>query len=903
MNWAADEWCPSTESRINPLPYFAPIVNDSLFGSGAASGSASFEGGQLSNFRIGNQSGETGLFAHANCTISGMRLVDPIVRGGSYTGTLVGRAYGGSITDCGVYLTTTDGFGIEFSQSVMQERLDTYQVSCASSSSYVGGLIGAAERTTTISDSFAAINVAGSTTYAGGLIGSFTGASVVRCYSSGDVEATAYAGGLTGNIGAGSISDSYSTSCVIANHHAAGFAGNASGGSISDCTAYGTVQKSDGSIDLSTSGGFLGAGSTSLSGNAYLRQNGYNSDYDKQSARSGVTATSYTLLKASTANSVSGSFPYSTALRDTAFPFEMVLAAHYGNWPQESTIDTSLVYYEKYTNDAGNIVYGYYADGFAKTGDGSSASAWNLDTLKSQEELDDEGYWLTEDGYAMLSIYNLVKINYSLNGASQVTINAASEPGANKFVLMENPQSLPLSAIDRDSGAVIGKFSVKYLYIFQLPFELQETNRDASFAFYDMAVISGYAKGDTGAYAFENYKFYYCPHFAKNAINPDVNATDPGRPKYPEELVAYVRSPRQLNALGRYCYYWSRANNSSQSAYRLKFTQEIDLNYPQYTRTYCGRTFNLTDISASNTYRNRPIGRPVGQAFTDPWGVTYSPGSFQNAYNGNGHKIIDYKQYCYKDDKYQFAGLFGEIKSASISNVILMATAPSQASGVVCNEYVGTEPGKSAGTGALVGLSYAMDKTDLCMITNCAVSGYIVEYKVTGSMIPNFAAVGGLIGYNMGNVSGCSADTYRVTADVASSGSTKEISVSGLIGGIVNGTVTDCYAGGTLQMAASGMKNTSSVNGVAGYSYVWSQFSSGTFSVRNCYSFCAISQANATRYKVYGAGGMTSGQNGSGSFTDCSYLSDSVAGIVTLTSASVLPQKPMRSCTPPQVKK
>lgn len=882
-NWPADEWCPLTESKTQPIDTFTPLVNDALFGCASASGSASFSGGEISNMIIGSGAAETGLFAHANCDLSGFRLIDPEINGGSYTGSLAGRVYGGAVFDCGVYLTNANKDGVLYDKDTMDARVEQYRINAASGSANIGGLVGAAQGSAVIEQSFAAINIDGSATNAGGLVGSFSGSAIEQSYSSGDLSVDAHAGGFVGVCSGGQITNCYTTSNTNANSYAGGFSGDAAGGGITGCVSYGVTKKADGTTDLSTSGPFTGSGGAMFSNDFYLRQNGYNSDYDNQAKIPGIESGTYASFLADPANSSSNSFPYSAALQGSAYPFRMLTGSHYGNWPPEATIETSLIYYEKYTNSHGSVVYGYYADGYANVGDdGTGVSAWNLDTLKTQSELDSSGYWLTEDGYAVLSIYNLVRINYSLNDASQKTLDVSGTPGTNRFVLIENPASLQFSTLDKDTGNVIGTFSVKYLYVFQLPFQLQETDRDATFTFYDKLKMTGYAKGNLSDTVFADYIFYYCPHFAKNAINPDVNQVDPGRPYYSENPTIYVRSARHLNALGRYSYYWSKVNAPYDS---FTFSQEIDIDFSRYTKTYCGQTFNLMDTSYSNTYRNRPIGKPMLQSFTDPWGNRYSPGNFQNSYNGNGYQIIDYRLYCYASEDIQFAGLFGEIMNATIENVVMTASDPESQSGYVVSEY-NSYSYRSPGTAALVGLSYAAVKTEQCTISNCAVSGYTVVYSISGTMVPDYSAVGGLVGYNMGVVTNCSADSYLVAAQVTNAGG-NQIFVSGLIGSSTNGAISTSYAGGPLKMnALSGLSSSSSINGLTCYSYVWAPYSNGTFTVGNCYSFCTVNKTDSgysTSYQIYGGNGNLSSH---GTAAGCYYLNDTIDSTLYVSSGS-----------------
>ena len=74
---------------------------------------------------------------------------------------------------------------------------------------------------------------------------------------------------------------------------------------------------------------------------------------------------------------------------------------------------------------------------------------------------------------------------------------------------------------------------------------------------------------------------------------------------------------------------------------------------------------------SDNAYRNRPIGRPNNQEFKDPNGIPYKPSQFQNTYDGQCRKIIDYCVECSENDDYQFVGLFGEVRNATLKNIVM----------------------------------------------------------------------------------------------------------------------------------------------------------------------------------------------------------------------------------------
>ena len=88
------------------------------------------------------------------------------------------------------------------------------------------------------------------------------------------------------------------------------------------------------------------------------------------------------------------------------------LMDHYGDWPAELKLQTSLVYYEKYaTPDADGSYFGYYAETSLTAVDSDldtgGLNNWKVDTLRDETCI--------EDGYAIMSIYSLSSYTYKLN--------------------------------------------------------------------------------------------------------------------------------------------------------------------------------------------------------------------------------------------------------------------------------------------------------------------------------------------------------------------------------------------------------------------------------------------------------------------------------------------------------
>lgn len=890
INFDSDTWSSDAvmdgKSLENPLEAsgFTPIINSRLLSQSTFTGNNN----SILNFNItGND--YVGLFGKLdNCIITNTKLVDCKASGHSYVGTLVGQMNGGSITNCKVFLTTKDEYNRPLSD--MDERMDKYKVQASGVNA--GGLVGSTTGSVIISNSLAALDVNGYSNI-GGLIGYHNSGLVTKCYASGSVvSSSTQSGGLIGYVKTANITNCYSTSNVTSPGYSGGIAGIVNSGNIYNSIAYGKVAMSDGTANTSNSGGIIGSGSASLSGCKYLRQANYNSDY---TALYGTTACGYSDLKSSTNNSTNNAHPYSEELIDMAFPFTMLhddedsIIDHYGNWPAELKLQTSLVYYEKYsTADETGSYYGYYAETSLTSSDDEldtgGLNNWKVDTLRDEI--------CVEDGYALMSIYSLTSFTYQLNddldsSATLNTVTISDTAGTGKAVKIANGVTLQFKNITDGST-----YRITGAKVFQLPFELQMTDRNTAARFYDRLKITGYINSDA---KFEDYTFFYCPDFAKNAINPDISATNAVRPSDPTGIdkPIYVRSARQINALGRSAYYWNTSRWSTNQDTKFYFIQETDIDYGKYTTTYCGSSYDLMNTSSSNPYRNRPIGRPNVQQFTDPNGNTYTPSNFRNSYDGQGHEIIDYCCITYQSDSYQFTGLFGEVQKATLKNIILVASDPDNKSGYVESRYNETSNNvHHAGVGALVGLVYVDPVEEYyggysegySSVSNCVVSGYTVTYNSSNPKYP--AAVGGLTGYNFGKIENCSAVCKLVNANTTSG--TKSRYIGGIAGSINSrGTIINCYAGGILASSTqpSGSTYLGGICGgfddIYGAYYTSNKINYRAQRITNCYSYCTWDSDNidGTPYAV-------APESDKITVTNCYYLTDTVGPYVTLSGTS-----------------
>lgn len=876
QDWKDGDWSPASKWTGNPMDEFRPIQNQALFGaeeSEAPAMRACYDGQNnvLKGFVFGvNDHGRSALFGTASHTdFQNIRLAD-CQANGMYAAMLGGYLSQCSIENCGAYLTTQDENGSYYND--MDDRRARYMVQSNYLIGQAGGLAAYADRTT-ITASFGAVDVTCSSEngYAGGLAGYLNNCHLEACYASGNISApnrSNGAGGLVGTISndyqdamKSSVKRCYATGSVTADQNAGGLLGRAAG-TVSGCVSYGKVTTGAETEDTSTSGGFIGNsnGALRISDCCYLSQAKYNATYH---APNGVTASGYSALK-ETAH-VGESHPYSVGLRGLGIPFPLCQYQgnridHYGDWPEAYQLQTSLVYYEKYADGS----YGYYARTSLTSGGQSAGSNWIADTLKDRP--------CVEDGYALMTVYELSRFSYTLDvgdrsealkkGDVAITTDPAACTQKQAALLRQG------EAVDFVSDGQTVEIQNAKLY--RLPFDLQINKREAAYTFWETLTVTGYGP-DSSDPVVKNETFYYCPDFARNAVNPEpgVKSNLPQEPGGPERPV-YVRSARQLNGMSRSTYYWNLRGGGTQ----IQFVQETDLDYQLYTKRYCGVTYDLMDTSQGNPYKNQPIGTPNVRTA----GGDMEAHNFRNSYDGRGHKIIDYCCETYNkagSAVYRFTGLFGEAEQCTLKNIVMVASDPANRSGYVrATNYYGNYNEEPA-VGALIGLAYkdrdapASQKTT--EIINCTVSGYEVSFQMGGSS--KDPAVGGLVGINFGSIVNSSA-----TCSVSISSNNGHL---GGLAGSLNGTgsIDRCYAGGTLRYQKSGQTGGMVGGFVNVYGYGQINVSQRDMRVSNSYAANARLRSNmpATGTRNYSVVAPSEDGNvGNSRFkvSNCYYLSD-----------------------------
>ena len=859
VDWESNDYV--SQWTKNPMTKFPAIDCGNLLNGGGYNGG----GNVLKGFLFTGTN--SGLFdSLSGATLTKMRFAD-CSSSGKNAGILAGSLTNCTVTDCGAYLNTKDKNNARYEN--MDIRRKTYSVKGTSSA---GGLA-AKIYGGSLKYCFAAVDISGGSNL-GGLAGITNGATIESSYASGNLSdnlsgKSENMGGLIGSMTDGSVNNCYATGKVYCTGRVAGgligvghrTSGSVSG-NVSNSVSYGIVAKNEEDTVANSSGGFIGQNNgISFFGCKFLQQANYNSSSSYTTA-SGVDGRGYNSLRVSGGvDNKSNSDPYSSALRGQAFPF--VLNAngtggkmtHYGDWPEPYKLENALVYYERY----GDGTYGYYAKTSLLDSDGKATGNWVLDTLKNEV--------CVEDGYALLTVYKLSSFTYDLNtgdikGSNKENIKVEiaddpnSAPAYKAPLLLENVSLQFKDYSVEGNGVGYAETTISNAKMYRLPFDLQVTTRTAATKFWETLTITGYS-ASTKAKVIDKAVFYYCPDFAKNAVNAvDVSAEGPSEPT--EKTPIYVRSARQLNALSRSTYYWNqnvKSHNGEVS--KLYFLQETDIDFGTYARykvndettktSYCGQTFDLMDTSKTNPYRNQPIGTPNKD--NNP----SLPSNFQNIYDGQGHKIIDY---CQLNTEYQFAGLFGEVEYATLKNIVMVASVPDDGKGH-CSAYIKSSFNNSSyksGVGALAGLLYertigtGFDPNKApAQIVNCSVSGYRVEYIGGDNM--SYAA-GGLVGFNFGSVSNSSAVCNVYGSDKSGT--------DGRIGGLVgsmNGksTVSNSYSGGTIYASKSAQVGgiSGGIYNIFGYNHdQWARYR--PVKVSNCYTYCTLNNSNlAGAYSVY----------------------------------------------------
>ncbi|MEN5114209.1 MBG domain-containing protein [Brevundimonas diminuta] len=214
---------------------FVPLGTDGVGGLLGGNGFAgTFTGGghTISNLIVdtGN-AGYAGLFGWSSGAIDDIGLIGGWVKGGDYTGGLVGYQAAGDVARAyatGAVTGEQSVGGLVGLQS--GDITQSYAKGAVKGAAGIGGLVGT--QWGAVTQSYATGAVTGSGEFAGGLVGLQSG-DITQAYATGAVKGVLYVGGLVGRQEAGDITQTYATGAVTGNGtNAGGLVGWQNGGSI-----------------------------------------------------------------------------------------------------------------------------------------------------------------------------------------------------------------------------------------------------------------------------------------------------------------------------------------------------------------------------------------------------------------------------------------------------------------------------------------------------------------------------------------------------------------------------------------------------------------------------------------------------------------------------------------------
>lgn len=796
-----------------------------------------------------------------------------------------------------------------------------------------------------------------STVYIGGLVGQNQGtilnsAADVYQIKADTTFSNAYAGGFVGTNGsAGRIGRSYAVGRISADRsrwgtvYACGFAGR-NQGSIADSYAATDLAVSGGaenfgfSADESTNCFYLNGGNFQYENDLFTAQYRDVGDtakekgktYKELAAEEGETyrtlgmekgAASYTFRE----NDPPKPFPYPSAVTDADGK-----AIHYGEWPVLMELGSmGIFYWEKEVtyvlDEDGNFVKesdpSYHISSISADTDNGTIET-NLFDKATLSTAHDDGRVITDYGYGYFYAKDMSaqigdgyydseqKLEKEIDGffASE----GISNDSGNAMVL---DKTIDMEAKEQLESLMEGK------YVFK-PFQTCSNSGEQGL----------YPIGENGqtwgrwSLKLNNVSYYFkiCPFFA-DSMSFDEEKTNISNLKYKgvstvepgtkAENPYQVRSVRQLQFIN-----WNEKNQNTSTFLRNSGDKNKPANQSEFMflsyyvlegkekithkREYFWKQSH--DIQGKLTKYYIPIAAFQDQNTKDEASLE---GWFGGSYDGDDYAIkevnisgsgsgkVDTKAGM---DSANCIGLFGVTLNANLKNIVLYS--PSGRAKVLSNN---SNRGNKSwyAIGGLVGLAATTD--GISAITNCSVSGYIIE-DVNTMCGYGGGGVGGIAGICNMNLSECTAVT-NIEINFGYNNAARNIRVGGIAGSCQQ-SIKNCYAGGkiTASKEAIGKTNKEStglyMGGIVGgifmkpleiYEGQIKQINNKKNSISNCYSYVNlpyIGDENGNkivRYKtwinlcVYALGGTGEGGTslGAGNVSDCKncyYLDSSLGG-------------------------
>lgn len=675
-------------------------------------------------------------------------------------GVLVGYNRG-TVSNCSVSGYTMEYYG--------------YSASTASLGGFVGSNYGTIRNSASDCPSIRFANT-NSNTYAGGFAG-VNHASISDSYALGSVQvrgarnSTVWVAGFAANNASGMIRRSYSATALTASGDAESYGFTHTGGSAYQCY-------------------YLDGGTYSYRGTLYAYNTSTN-EFKDNAAGERLTGselqnkTINNFKKADytyNAKETTGNYIYPAVVRNAAGQ-----TVHYGDWPVQKDIGTLGVFYWEYEDSGSNSGYHF---SYVGTSQGNEISSANNDILKGDslcEEHDDGGV-VTHYGYGYF---------YANSNNLETSLSAA--------YFNENFMRV---ARNTEAGEALGKQMPGYTFV------AYETGEDKMYLTGSKANGTWQLKYGNGTDA-TVYTYTVNPFFA-NSMSLDSSevqnkTTKTGDAKPGANGNAYeIRSVSQLQFINwNYGALdattsilspdWEKATieqarnaNPNRSYYTYLVYGEKD--WTVRSLKYCW--VQSHDVNASTEYavlKKVNNFTPIGSMFDVGGNDRYAKplmAYFTSSFDGQAYAI---KNITIRS-KAECVGIFGITSGAVLKNIIVYSDNGS--------EIEATKEGRSwYCVGGLVGFAGSRDKKESAF-TNCTVSGYTIRDNHENNPGWGGGNVGGLVGMTNMNITNCSAVT-DIIINIGYNGPYQNLRVGG-IAGVSRGTVSYCYAGGSMTSISPG---------------------------------------------------------------------------------------------------
>ena len=202
------------------------------------------------------------------------------------------------------------------------------------------------------------------------------------------------------------------------------------------------------------------------------------------------------------------------------------------------------------------------------------------------------------------------------------------------------------------------------------------------------------------------------------------------------------------------------------------------------------------DLNASSEYRT--LGKtnnftPIGSMYDDAGNTATADPTmsyFASHYDGQAYTIKNVEIHS----NAECVGIFGITVGATVKNVVVYSDEG--------NVIEAKQDGESCYcVGGLVGLAAGRDNP-ASVFTNCTVSGYTIQDNHAKDPGWGGGSVGGLVGMTNMDITNCSAVT-DIIINIGYNGPYQNLRVGG-IAGVSRGTVSYCYAGGSMTSISPG---------------------------------------------------------------------------------------------------